>query len=180
MEGPDDVNLSLLSRPSVVRTTVPNGSFEQTNFLAALDLPLSAGDPDPRVVAAMARYLGVAEVVVRNDQRWESFGGPRPSVVAKGLAGDRSLRLAAPSGTPGQNTVPPVSDLYPPDHAAQDAAVPPLQRYAVAGPRPIVRSEAAAGAMLVDGDGCAGRGLDAGRGRQLRRPVPGQAGPGWR
>ena len=33
--GPDDVNLSLLSRPSVVRTTVPNGSFEQTNFLAA-------------------------------------------------------------------------------------------------------------------------------------------------
>ena len=152
MEGPDDVNLSLLSRPSVVRTTVPNGSFEQTNFLAALDLPLSAGDPDPRVVAAMARYLGVAEVVVRNDQRWERFGGPRPSVVARALAGDRSLPLAAAYGNPGQNTVAPVSDLYPPAQAAQDAALPPLQRYAVATPRPIVRTEAAAGAMLVDGD----------------------------
>ena len=152
MEGPDDVNLSLLSRPSVVRTTVPNGSFEQTNFLAAMDLPLSTGDPDPEVVAAMARYLGVAEVVVRNDQRWETFGGPRPSVVAKRLAGEPSLDLVAAYGRPGEHTVAPVSDLYPPDHALQDAAVPPLQRYAVAGPRRIVRAEPAAGAMLVDGD----------------------------
>ena len=152
MEGPDDVNLSLLSRPSVVRTTVPNGSFEQTNFLAAMDLPLSTGDPDPEVVAAMARYLGVAEVVVRNDQRWETFGGPRPSVVAKRLGGEPSLDLVAAYGRPGEHTVAPVSDLYPPEHALQDAAVPPLQRYAVAGPRRIVRAEPAAGAMLVDGD----------------------------
>jgi arabinofuranan 3-O-arabinosyltransferase len=152
MEGPDDLNLSLLSRPSVVRTTVPNGSFEQTNFLAALDLPLSTGAPDPKVVAAMARYLGVAEVVVRNDQRWETFGGPRPSVVARHLAGDPSLDLVAAYGRPGQNTVAAVSDFYPPDQALQDAAVPPLQRYAVARPRQIARAEPARGAMLVDGD----------------------------
>jgi arabinofuranan 3-O-arabinosyltransferase len=152
MEGPDDVNLSLLSRPSVVRTTVPNGSFEQTNFLAALDLPLSTGEPDPRVVAAMARYLGVAEVVVRNDQRWESFGGPRPSAVAKRLAGDPSLKLAAAYGRAGEHTVAPVSDFYLPDQALEDAALPPLQRYAVARPRPIARAEPAQGAMLVDGD----------------------------
>ena len=152
MEGPDDVNLSLLSRPSVVRTTVPNGSFEQANFLAALDLPISGGDPDPEVVAALARYLGVAEVVVRNDQRWESFGGPRPSVVAQRLAGDPSLDLVAAYGRPGEHTVAPVSDFYPPDQALEDAAVPPLQRYAVARARPIVRTEPTRGAMLVDGD----------------------------
>jgi len=152
MEGPDDVNLSLLSRPSVVRTTVPNGSFEQTNFLAALDLPLSTGEPDPRVVAAMARYLGVAEVVVRNDQRWESFGGPQPAALAKGLAGDPSLKLAAGYGRPGEHTVAPVSDFYLADQALEDAALPPLQRYAVARPRPITRAEPAQGAMLVDGD----------------------------
>jgi arabinofuranan 3-O-arabinosyltransferase len=152
MEGPDDLNLSLLSRPSVVRTTVPNGSFEQTNFLAALDLPLSTGAPDPRVVAAMARYLGVGEVVVRNDQRWETFGGPRPSVVAGRLAGDPSLDLVAAYGRPGQHTVAPVSDFYPPEQALEDAAVPPLQRYAVARPRPIARAEPTRGAMLVDGD----------------------------
>ena len=152
MEGPDDVNLSLLSRPSVVRTTVPNGSFEQTNFLAALDLPLSTGDADPEVVAAMARYLGVAEVVVRNDQRWETFGGTRPSVVAERLDGGRSLDPVAAYGRPGEHTVAPVSDFYPPDQALEDAAVPPLRRYAVAEARPIVRTEAAGGAMLVDGD----------------------------
>ena len=131
---------------------MPNGSFEQTNFLAALDLPLSTGAADPEVVAAMARYLGVGEVVVRNDQRWESFGGPRPSVVAQGLAGGRSLDLVAAYGRPGEHTVAPISDFYPPDHALADAAVPPLQRYAVARPRPIVRTEPARGAMLVDGD----------------------------
>ena len=165
MEGPDDVNLSLLSRPSVVRTTVPNGSFEQTNFLAALDLPLSTGDADPEVVAAMARYLGVAEVVVRNDQRWETFGGPRPSVVAERLAGDPSLDLVAAYGRPGEHTVAPVSDFYPPDQALEDAAVPPLQRYAVAGPG---RScgPSRPGAMLVDGTA------------SPSRPGPAGAGPG--
>ena len=97
MEGPDDLNLSLLSRPSVARTTVPNGSIEQTNFLAAMDIPLSTGSADPEVVAAMARYLGVADVVVRNDLRWESFGGARPSVVATSIPASAALpRIISP------------------------------------------------------------------------------------
>jgi arabinofuranan 3-O-arabinosyltransferase len=152
MEGPDDLNLSLLSRPSVVRTTVPNGSIEQTNFLAAMDIPVSTGSADPEVVAAMARYLGAGEVVVRNDLRWETFGGSRPSVVAKALAGDPVLRLAGSYGRPGEHTAAPVSDLYPPAQALEDAALPPVQRYAVAGPRPVTRTEPVRGAMLVDGD----------------------------
>jgi arabinofuranan 3-O-arabinosyltransferase len=152
MEGPDDLNLSLLDRPSVVRSTVPNGSIEQTNFLAAMDIPISTGSANPEVVAAMARYLGVGDVVVRNDMRWESFGGSRPSQVAASLAGSQSLRLAGSYGKPGEQTVAAVSDFYPPQQAAQDAALPPLQRYAVAGPRPITRTEPVKGAMLVDGD----------------------------
>ena len=77
---------------------------------------------------------------------------PRPSVVAERLAGDPSLDLVAAYGRPGEHTVAPVSDFYPPDQALEDAAVPPLQRYAVAGARPIVRTEPTRGAMLVDGD----------------------------
>jgi arabinofuranan 3-O-arabinosyltransferase len=152
MEGPDDLNLSLLDRPSVVRSTVPNGSIEQTNFLAAMDIPVSTASANPEVVAAMARYLGVGEVVVRNDMRWESFGGSRPSQVAASLAGGQSLRLAGSYGRPGEQTVAAVSDFYPPEQAMQDAALPPVQRYAVAGPRPITRTEPVRGAMLVDGD----------------------------
>ena len=192
MEGPDDVNLSLLSRPSVVRTTVPNGSFEQTNFLAALDLPLSTGDADPEVVAAMARYLGVAEVVVRNDQRWETFGGPRPSVVAERLAGDPSLDLVASYGRPGEHTVAPVSDFYPPDQALADADLPPLQRYAVARPRPIVRTEPTRGRCWSTATASpSGRWSASGWPRASRRsgcsapsprpswPPRWPAGPGW-
>jgi arabinofuranan 3-O-arabinosyltransferase len=152
MEGPDDLNLSLLSRPSVARTTVPNGSIEQTNFLAAMDIPVSTGSADPEVVAAMARYLGVSDVVVRNDLRWETFGGARPAVVAKSLAGSDALRPAGSYGRPGEHTVAAGSDLYPPEQALQDAALPPVQRYAVAGPRPVTRAEPVQGAMLVDGD----------------------------
>jgi arabinofuranan 3-O-arabinosyltransferase len=152
MEGPDDLNLSLLDRPSVVRSTVPNGSIEQTNFLAAMDIPVSSGAASPGAVAAMARYLGVGEVVVRNDLRWETFGGSRPSLVATTLAGDQSLRLAGSYGRPGEQTVAAVSDFYPPEQAMQDVALPPVQRYAVAGPRPITRTEPVRGAMLVDGD----------------------------
>jgi arabinofuranan 3-O-arabinosyltransferase len=152
MEGPDDLNLSLFSRPSVGRSTVPNGSIEQTNFLAAMDIPVSTGAADPGVVAAMARYLGVGDVVVRNDLRWETFGGSRPSLLAASLAGDQTLRLAGSYGRPGEHTVAPVSSFYPPEQAAEDAALPPLQRYAVAGPRPVTRTEPVKGAMLVDGD----------------------------
>ena len=155
MEGPDDLEPSLFSRPSVVRSTVPNGSLEQTNFLAALDDPMSAGAADPGVVAAMARYLGAGEVVVRNDLRWESFGGSSPASLAASLSGSRELRLAGAYGRPGENTVAPAGLGYSGEQARADAALPPLQRYTVAGARPIVRAEPTQGTMLVDGDGFA-------------------------
>jgi len=152
MEGPDDLNLSLFSRPSVARTTVANGSFEQTNFLAALDLPVSSGSADPQVVAAMARYLGAGELVARNDLRWEVFGGTRPAALAERLAGTAALRPAGAYGRLGEYTVAPTSLAYGTEQAARDADLPPLQRYEVADPRPVTRAEALKGTMLVDGD----------------------------
>ena len=162
MEGPDDVNLSLLSRPSVVRTTVPNGSFEQTNFLAALDLPLSTGATTPGggghgPLPGRGRGGGPQRPALGDLRRAAALGvwapGRRP--VA---------RLVAAYGRPGEHTVAPVSDFYPPRQALEDAARAPaaaLRR----GPRPIVRSRAGQGAMLVDGDSFA-------------LPVAGQAGTG--
>ena len=40
---------SLFARSSVMRPTVPNGSAEQANFLAALDVALATGAPDGTV-----------------------------------------------------------------------------------------------------------------------------------
>jgi arabinofuranan 3-O-arabinosyltransferase len=141
-QGPDDLNASLLARPSVVRATVPNGSPEQANFLAALDAPLAGDQPDAAALPAMARYLGVDEVLARNDVVGDTTGGGPPAALAAALAAQPNLRLAAAYGRPGEQV------------AARpgDPVLPPLQRYARADPRPVVRAEPAAGALLVDGD----------------------------
>jgi arabinofuranan 3-O-arabinosyltransferase len=145
-QGPDDLPASLLERHSVLRATVPNGSAEQSNFLAALDAPLAAGVPDRGGVAAMARYLGAGQVLVRNDVVWEEAGGAEPSALAADLASDPDLKPDASYGRPGQSTVAPqVAN-------GADAELPPLRRYAVTDPRPILRTEPAAGTLLVDGD----------------------------
>jgi arabinofuranan 3-O-arabinosyltransferase len=153
-QGPDDVPASLLDRDSALRSTVPNGSPEQSNFLAAIDEPLAAGVPDRGGVAAMSRYLGASQVLVRNDVVWEEAGGADPSSLAADLGTDPDLRLTASYGRPGENTVAPSGD------AAGDAALPPLRRYAVADPRPLVRAEPSAGTLLVDGDNFALPSLD--------------------
>ena len=141
--GPDDLGAALLSRPSALRFTVPNGSALQANFLAALDVPLAGGMASGDLVSAMARYLGAGEVLLRNDLAWEQDGGPRPEAVARVLARDPGLRLEATYGQRGENTVAP---------GIGGANLQPLRRYAVADPRPIVRAEPAIGSLLVDGD----------------------------
>ena len=148
--GPDDLPASLLERHSVLRTTVPNGSPEQSNFLAALDVPLAAGAPDLGGVSAMARYLGASQVVLRNDVAWEEAGGAAPSVLAAALARDPGLDPDASYGRPGQGVS---------DPSASARTLPPLQRYAVSGAPPIARAEPAAGTLLVDGDNFALSGL---------------------
>ena len=157
-QGPDDVPASLLDRHTVLRATVPNGSPEQSNFLAALDVPLAAGAPDRGGVAAMARYLGASQVLVRNDVVWEETGGAEPSALAAELAADPNLRLESGYGRPGQGQGQVPARASGPGGAAQ--ALPPLQRYTVSDPRPIIRAEPAAGALLVDGDNFALPGLD--------------------
>jgi len=144
LQGPDDLNEALLSRPSVLRSTAPNGSDLQSNFLAALDVPLASGVPSTGMVSAMARYLGANEILVRNDLAWERSGGVSPSVLAKGLAADPNLRLERGYGRAGENTIAP--------GVPNQKALPPLQRFAVSGSRPIVRAEPVGGALLVDGD----------------------------
>jgi arabinofuranan 3-O-arabinosyltransferase len=142
-QGPDDLNVSLLGRPSLVRATVPNGSPEQANFLAALDVPLSGDEPDAAALPAMARYLGAGEVLARNDLVWETTGGAPPAAMAAAIGREPDLRPEGSYGRPGENVAAGRPD---------GAGLPPLQRYAVADPQPIVRAEAARGALLLDGD----------------------------
>jgi arabinofuranan 3-O-arabinosyltransferase len=151
LQGPDDLPASLLARPSALRATVPNGSPEQSNFLAAVDVPLAAGAPDLGGVSAMARYLGASQVLLRNDVVWQEAGGAEPTALAASLARDPGLRQDASYGRPGQGVVLPPGTR---------ATLPPLQRFRVSDAPPIVRAEPAGGTLLVDGDNFALPGLE--------------------
>jgi arabinofuranan 3-O-arabinosyltransferase len=58
----------------------------------------------------MARYLGVDEVLARNDVVGETTGGGPPAALAAALAAQPSLRLAASYGRPGEQVAAPPGD----------------------------------------------------------------------
>ena len=150
-ERVDDIDKSLLSRPSFVWTTIPNPSPVASNLLTAVDTQLQEGALPPGALSTAARYLGVSDILVRNDVVWELTGGARPSVVQDQVARDAGLARVAAFGAPGENTRSPTEAPV----SVQEAALPPVERYLVAGSRPMARVEAMRGSVLVDGDGWA-------------------------
>jgi arabinofuranan 3-O-arabinosyltransferase len=150
-DRPDDLSTSLLTRPSLVRMGIPVTSPVAANLLTAVDTQLNEGSLPPGALSAAGRYLGVGELLLRNDVVWEDAGGGRPQVMQDQLNADPGLRPLGNYGAPGQNAV---SARFPPA-SAFEAALPPLQRYAVVGARPVARVERVAGTVLVDGDGWA-------------------------
>jgi arabinofuranan 3-O-arabinosyltransferase len=156
-QGPDELGNSLFSRPTTYRSAVPAGTTFAANLLAGVDQPLQDGTIDPGALSALARYIGAGDVLVRNDTVWEAAAGARPSVVASATESDPGLRPAGEYGTPGRNTTSALDGET--AAGAADAALPPLQRFAVDAPRGPVGQVAAAGSVLLDGDGAALPGL---------------------
>jgi arabinofuranan 3-O-arabinosyltransferase len=148
---PDDLAPSVLSRPALLRTVIPVTTARAANLLAATDVQLQEGSLPSGALSATARYLGVGDLLLRNDTVWEDVGGGRPQVLQDQINADRGLVPRGNYGAPGENTVSPVY----PSLSFAEASLPPLQHYAVAGARPVVRTAPAAGTVLVDGDGFA-------------------------
>lgn len=150
-DRPDDLSNSLLTRPALVRTVVPVTSADGANLLAALDGGLNEGSLPPGALSTAARYLGVGDLLLRNDVIWENVSGGRPSVLQAQVNGDPGLVPVRNYGQPGQNVA---SATNPPDSFAE-AALPPLQHYRVRDPGTMTRAESMDGMLLVDGDGFA-------------------------
>jgi arabinofuranan 3-O-arabinosyltransferase len=150
MREVEDVNDSLLSRPSVVRPVLMYSPPYAANYLAAMDVPLESGSYQRGLLPVMARYMGVSQILLRADMVWERSRGMRPSDLAREIAGD-GFRLVASYGAPGEHTTArPVTDRTSPAFA--DSLLPPLQLFAVPDPVPIVRAEPARGTVLMAGD----------------------------
>ncbi len=150
MREVEDLNDSLLDRPSAVRTVLIYGTTYGANLLSAVDTDLQTGRYRKGTVPALARYLGASAVLLRNDMAWEESGGMRPYRLALQLY-EPGLKLERSYGKPGENVVAlPTSDRA--SATWSDQQLPPLQRFSVAAPRPSVRTEAVSGVVLVDGD----------------------------
>jgi arabinofuranan 3-O-arabinosyltransferase len=150
-DRPDDLSTSVLTRPSLIRTVIPVTAPAAANLLAATDIGLNEGNLAPGALSTTARYLGVSDLLLRNDVVWEDSSGGRPQIMQDVVNSDPGLRPLGNYGAPGQNTL---SSRYPAT-SPFEAALPPLQHYGVTDPRSLVRTEAADGTVLVDGDGFA-------------------------
>ena len=142
--SPDDVGRALIAPPTVVRTTVPNGSAEAANLLAAADEALADPDVIPDVTAIYARMLGAGRIIARNDQAYEESGALPPQLVAGRLAGTPGLHLERDFGVPGTNMGPAGS--------AGSKPLAPLQMYAVDRPGAVLQSRPASRSIVLVGD----------------------------
>ncbi|HHU11110.1 MAG TPA: DUF3367 domain-containing protein [Intrasporangiaceae bacterium] len=148
-DRPDDLNNALLARPSFVRITLPESSPYGASLLAAVDTGLQEGTLPTGALTTAARYLGVGDVLVRHDVRWDKSGGGRPLSVATSVGSEPDLAFRGAYGDPGEGLI------RTPHQPEDELTLPPLQHYEVLDGRNLVRTESQAGAVLVDGDGWA-------------------------
>ncbi|MEY2590937.1 MAG: arabinofuranan 3-O-arabinosyltransferase [Acidimicrobiaceae bacterium] len=151
----DPITPGLMDRPYVARELIPYGSPPSADLLNAFDRRLQENVLDPQAVAAIARIMGVGDVVARNDLQYERFRIARPyDVVA--LAG-QAPGLGSPTtfGPVGTNdalaSVPLRDEAFLRDAAGITYA--PVAAYPVQAPEPIVRTAATQGPVMVAGSG---------------------------
>jgi arabinofuranan 3-O-arabinosyltransferase len=145
-DRPDDLNNALFTRPSFTRFTIPESSPGGANLLAALDTALHEGRTSGELLSSAAYFLGVGDVLVRNDVRWDRADGTPAVQVAIEVGQDDGLEFESSFGRLGENVLVPSGALplvEPP---------PPLQWYSVARPGTTVRAEPDVGTVLIEGD----------------------------
>jgi arabinofuranan 3-O-arabinosyltransferase len=137
----DPITPGLTDRPYLAREVLPAGTPASVNLLDALDRRLQQGTFEPASLAPIARLLGVGTVAFRADldqsgrfdtpptaQAWQAFQ-PAPA----GL--DQAVTFGPPGGDGG------------------DPSMPSVALFDVVDPRPIVRTAAVEGPVVVAGDG---------------------------
>jgi arabinofuranan 3-O-arabinosyltransferase len=151
----DQLLPGLMTRPTITRDLLPLGSPQMMDLLLALDSRLQDGTLRPDSIAPVARLLGVGDVIVRGDERFEKYQTPRPDRIAR-IVAPQPTGLGAPTlyGPPVPNPGP--VDLLDPV-ALADATFPhPLPAatvFPVSSSVPIVRAEAIRGSVLLAGSG---------------------------
>jgi arabinofuranan 3-O-arabinosyltransferase len=150
----DPITPGLMDRPYVARELIPWGGPGSADLLNALDRHLQEGTFDPAAFAAVARRMGVGDVVLRNDLQYERYNLVTPRELNREFAAVPGL------GPPTNFGVPAASLPALPSENQTSLAAPPNEQpvspvvvYPVDNPTPIVRGESTHDALMIDGDG---------------------------
>ncbi len=145
----------LMDRPYVSRELVPAGTPPSASLVRSIDRRLQEGVYETSSLPALARLMGVGDVVLRNNLQYERFRTPQPVSLWQQWTRLRPQGLSAPKGygpriaeTPAVPFVDEISLATPPN-----AAEPPaLADFTVENPVPIVRAEHSSEPLLVAGN----------------------------
>jgi arabinofuranan 3-O-arabinosyltransferase len=77
----DPISSDLIERPLIWRELIPLGTEPGLNLLGALDRSIQEGWFEPEALPVVADLLGVTDVLVRSDLRYEHYRTVRPRVL---------------------------------------------------------------------------------------------------
>lgn len=152
----DPVTPGLMDRPYVARELIPYGTAPAADLLNALDLELQEQTMAEDGLAAVARLMGVGDVVLRNDSQYERYNTPRPRSLLDLVSSMPGLGEPTTFGDDVPNV--PIADapMVDEQHLARDGglpASPAVVVFPVEDARPIVRTHAADHVLLLSGSG---------------------------
>ncbi|HEX4902821.1 MAG TPA: alpha-(1-_3)-arabinofuranosyltransferase family protein [Acidimicrobiales bacterium] len=152
----DPILPGLMDRPYAARELIPYGTPPAAQLLNALDLRLQEQTMPSQGLAAVARLMGVGDVVLRNDLQYERYNTPRPRSLLDLASRMPGLGVPTTFGDGVPNVAGPDAPMIDEQHLVRDGALPEspaIVAFPVEDPVPIVRTHNGDQQVLLSGDG---------------------------
>ncbi len=153
----DPVWPGIVSRPTIQRQQLIDGTIPTADLLEAFDLSLQQGTYEPSTLAPIARLLSAGDVVLQSNLAYWWFQTPAPAETWP-LFSPPPAGVGSPTGFG-----PPSGDVAPAPYSTPSDAFlalpagsklpPALAVFPVSSVRPIYRAEPAGAPLILDGDG---------------------------
>ena len=154
----DPVTPGLTDRDYAARELIPWGSPASADLMNAVDQPFQTASFNPAGYATILRYMGVGDLVSRNDLQYERYDNPRPRLMASWL--DQVKGLGAPLKFPASGSAPNRAGAANPMIDDVELGIPPTAREPapveirkVADTAPILRTVSTSAPVVLSGSG---------------------------
>ncbi|MGO9557705.1 MAG: alpha-(1-_3)-arabinofuranosyltransferase family protein [Acidimicrobiales bacterium] len=153
----DSIWSGILTRPSIQRQMLIDGSDQTADLLSAFDLTLQQGTYEPSTLAPIARLLSAGDVVLESDYKYWHYDTPAPQPTWA-LFDPPPAGIGKPVlfGKPTANE-PPIRYALLDEQAEATSPTaawpPPVAVFPVSDPRSIYRAEPATAPLVLDGSG---------------------------